>query len=93
MSDKIITYTLKHPITIGSETHTEVKIGKIKGKHMRSLPGDPKLYTMGVIMDLAAKVMGESSVLVDEMDAEDLMEVANLVGERLAGGQATGVKA
>lgn len=85
-------YKLKHPITIGSETHTEVKIGRIKGKHMRALPGDPKLYTMGVIMDLAAKVMGESSVLLDEMDAEDLTEVCAIVGERLDGGQTTGGK-
>lgn len=90
---EFITYPLKHPVTIGTQTHTEVKIGKVKGKHMRSLPGDPKLYTMGIIMDLAAKVMGESSVLLDEMDAEDLVEVAGIVGERLAGGQATGDKA
>lgn len=93
MSDKTITYTLKTPITIGSETHTEVKIGKIKGKHMRILPGDPKLYTMSIIMDLAAKVMGESAILLDEMDSEDVLEVAGIVGERLGGGQATGGKA
>lgn len=85
-----IVYKLKHPVTIGSETFTEVKIGKVKGKHMRTLPADPKSYTMGVIMDLAAKVMGESAVLLDEMDAEDLVEVCGIVGERLAGGQATG---
>lgn len=85
-----ITYTLKRPITIGSETHTEVKIGRVKGKHMRALPADPKLYTMGVIMDLAAKVMGESAVLLDEMDSEDLTEVCGIVGERVAGGQTNG---
>lgn len=88
-----IVYKLKHPVTLGSETFTEVKIGRIKGKHMRALPGDPKLYTMGVIMDLAAKVMGESSALLDEMDGEDIAEVAELVGERLAGGQQTGATA
>lgn len=91
MSTDLI-YTLKHPITIGSEAHTEVKIGRIKGKHMRALPADPKLYTMGTIMDLAAKVMGESSVLLDEMDGEDLTEVCEIVGERLEGGQKTGGK-
>lgn len=84
------TYPLKHPITIGSETHTEVKIGRIKGKHMRTLPADPKLYTMGVIMDLAAKVMGESAILLDEMDSDDLTEVVAIVGERLGGGLPTG---
>lgn len=92
MADHIV-YKLKHPVTLGSETFTEVKIGKVKGKHMRNLPGDPKAYTMGVIMDLAAKVMGESSAMLDEMDAEDLMEVSQIVGERLAGGQLTGATA
>lgn len=91
MSTELV-YKLKHPITIGSETHTEVKIGRIKGKHMRSLPADPKAYSMGVIMDLAAKVMGESSVLLDEMDAEDLTEVCEIVGERIEGGRTTGGK-
>jgi len=87
---KHVTYKLKHPVTLGSETVEEVKIGSIKGKHMRSLPGDPKLYTMGVIMDLAGKVMGESAVLLDEMDSEDLLEVCGIVGERLGAGQKIG---
>lgn len=90
MSDNTIIYPLKHPVTIGSETFTEVKIGRIKGKHMRTLPAEKSAYNMGVIMDLAAKVVGESAVLFDEMDAEDLTEVCNIVGERLAGGQPTG---
>jgi len=89
MSEPTI-YTLKHPITIGSELHTEVKIGRIKGKHMRALPADPKLYTMGTIMDMAAKVMGESAILLDEMDSEDLTEVCGIVGERMTGGLPTG---
>lgn len=86
----ITTYKLKHPVTIGSETITEVKFRRIKGKDMRSLPGDPRSYTMGTIMDLAAKVMGEASVLLDEMDSEDVVEVASIVGELLNAGQPTG---
>jgi hypothetical protein len=88
MSD--VTYTLKHPITIGSEIHTEVKIGRIKGKHMRALPADPKSYTVGIIMDMAAKLMGESAIVLDEMDGEDLQEVLSIVGERLGSGLPTG---
>lgn len=87
------TYRLKHPVTIGTEQHTEVKIGRIKGKHMRSLPADPKLYTIGTMMDLAAKIMGESAVLLDEMDGEDLQEVLEIVGERVEGGRRTGSRA
>lgn len=87
-----VIYKLKTPVQVGSDTVTEVKIGSIKGKHMRALPGDPKLYTMGTIMDLAAKVMGESAIVLDEMEAEDLVEVCGIVGERLAGGQGTEIK-
>lgn len=83
-------YTLKHPVQIGTETITEVKFGKIKGKHMRSLPGVKEAYTMGTIMDLAAKVMGESAAVLDEMEAEDVMEVCERVGEMLGAGPATG---
>jgi hypothetical protein len=90
MSTNPIIYTLKHPVKIGSETITEVKFGRIKGKHMRSLPGDPKLYTLGTIMDLAGKVMGESSILLDEMDSEDVTGVCDIVGELLSAGQPTG---
>ena len=90
MSKPDTIYTLKHPVEIGSETITEVRIGRMKGKHMRQLPADKSEYTMGVIMDLAAKMMGESSVLLDEMDAEDLTEVCEIVGERFASGRQTG---
>ena len=87
---KTVTYKLKTPIQIGSETITEIQIGQIKGKHMRSLPGDPKLYNMGVIMDLASKVTGQAGAVLDEMDSEDLLEVCGIVGERLGAGQKIG---
>ena len=86
-------YRLKNPVTLGSETIEEVTIGKIKGKHLRSLPADPKSYTMGTMMDLASKVIGESSAVLDEMDSEDLMEVVGLVGEALGAGPTTGTSA
>lgn len=85
-------YPLKHPVELSGELVTEVTIGRLKGKHMRSLPADTKAYTVGVIMDLAAKLMGESSVLLDEMDSEDVQEVCEIVGERFGGGPATGNK-
>lgn len=92
MKDAIV-YKLKTPVELGSETITEIRVGKIKGKHMRSLPADPKSYTMGTMMDLASKVVGESSAVLDEMDSEDLMEVIGLVGEALGAGPTTGASA
>lgn len=83
-------YTLKHPVSVGSETFTHIEIGTIKGKHMRALPGDPKAYTMGTIMELAQRISGQPSLVFDEMHADDLMEVCAIVGELLDGGQSTG---
>lgn len=87
-----ITYQLKHPVQVGSETVTELKIRPMKPKHLRNLSVDPKSYTMGTIMDLAAKLTGQPSVVFDEMDMEDWEEVSAIVGERFAGGQSTGEK-
>jgi hypothetical protein len=84
-------YTLKTPITVGTETITEINVGAIKGKHLRSLPVDSASYTMDVIMNLAAKITGQPAIVFDEMDAADLTEICEIVGERLAGGQQTGV--
>ena len=83
-------HPLKHPVTIGTETITELKFGRVKGKMMRHLPADPKLYTMGVMMDLASKVTGQSSIVFDEMDSEDLVEVMEIVGELFGAGPTTG---
>ena len=80
-------YQLKKPVVAGSETITEITIGDIKGKHMRALPGDPKAYTMGTIMELAQRITGQPSIVFDEMDSADLMEICAIVGERLDGGQ------
>lgn len=87
---KSFIYKLKTPIEMGSETITEIEIGDIKGKHMRNLPGDPKLYNMGVIMELASKVTKQPGAVLDEMDCEDLLEVCGIVGERLGAGQKIG---
>ena len=83
-------YTLKHPVQIGSETITELHIGAVKGKHMRSLPADPKSYTVGTMMELAQKITGQPSVVFDEMDQEDLQEVLEIVGEQFGTGPGTG---
>jgi hypothetical protein len=83
-----VVYPLKYPVELAGETITEVIIRRIKGKHLRAL-GDANNPSMDDILSLAAKVMGESSVLLDEMDAEDVMEVCDLVGKRLNHGRRT----
>lgn len=83
-------YTLKHPVVIGTETITELTFGRVKGKYMRSLPADPKLYTMDTMLVLAAKVTNQVSLVFDEMDSEDVVEVMEIVGELFGAGPITG---
>jgi hypothetical protein len=91
LPDEVV-YTLKYPVELAEELITKVTIGRIKGKHLRAL-GDANSPSMDDVMALAAKVMGESSVLLDEMDAEDVVEVCEIVGKRLKSGRRTGRKA
>ncbi len=85
-----IKVTLATPIELAGETITSVTIGPAKGKYMRMLPADPKLFNMGIMMDMAAKMTQQSAVVFDEMDSEDLMKILGIVGERLGAGQKTG---
>jgi hypothetical protein len=86
-----VKYTLKHPITLGSETITEVTIGRVKAKHMRALPMKAGAgQKLDATVDFIAKVLGEFTKVVDEMDAEDFTEISNIVGERMGSGQPTG---
>ncbi|MDI9240736.1 phage tail assembly protein [Lysobacter sp. LF1] len=87
-SEKV--YTLKHPVQLGGQTVAKVTLGRVKGKHLRAFPASNP--TMGDMLDLAAKVMGESGLLLDEMEAEDIAGVCELLGESFQAGPETGSK-
>jgi hypothetical protein len=85
-------YELQYPVELAGETVSQVVIGRIKGKHLRSLKR-PNAPSMDDIMALAAQVMGESGLLLDEMDAADVLEICDRVGERFNVGRRTGPRA
>lgn len=85
LKEKLI--TLLEPIAFGSETITELKITRPKGKHLRSMPMDPNV---GDFLDLAGKLTGYPPSVMDELDAEDVTQVAEAVEAFLDGGQKTG---
>ncbi len=80
-------YKLRTPVQFGSETISEITIGRVTGKHMRKLSGDPSALTMGTLMDIASLVIGQPPAVLDDMDPTDVQEICAIVGERLAGGQ------
>jgi hypothetical protein len=77
------TLTLKHPFQFGSDRMvTELTFGRLKGKHLRKLGATP---TMSDLLELASKSAGEPLPLFDEMDAEDVMAVVEIIGDFLGG--------
>lgn len=84
------TITLKHPIQFGERTVTELSFDRLKGKHLRKLSAKP---TMDDLLGLASKSAKEPPALFDEMDAEDVMSVAEVIGDFLGGSLPTGESA
>ncbi len=87
MSEAVV-LRLKEPVQFGSEIVAELSLRRPKAKDFRRLPMDPKF---GDILDLAGQLAGQPKAVMDELGAEDLMEVMNLVGGFIPGGRGTGV--
>lgn len=77
---KEATIKLVEPVTFGSETISVVILKAPKGKHLKLLPPNPALKD---ILNMASKVSGVSSVVIDEMCATDVLAIAEAMGELL----------
>lgn len=83
------TLKLKEPIQFGSETITELRFRAPKAKDLRPLPAEgPK--TQGDSIDLAGRLCGQPSVVMDELGLEDLAEVSSIIEAFMPSGPATG---
>jgi hypothetical protein len=78
---------LKEPIAFGSETITELRLRKPKAKDFRRMPMTPGV---GDLLDLAGQLSAQPKPVIDELGAEDLMEVLECVGGFFPGGLGTG---
>lgn len=78
---------LKHPFDFGDRKISELTFQRLKGKHLRKLGQQP---TMNDLLELASKSAGEPPAVFDEMDAEDVMQVAEVIGDFLGGSLPTG---
>lgn len=77
---KEVVVKLVEPITFGSETIKEVVLKAPKGKHLKLLPPNPALKD---ILNMASKVSGVSSAVIDEMCSTDVIAIAEAMGELL----------
>lgn len=97
------THTLQHPITLpDGKTLTEITFPRMKGKYMRKFSakvGGEQEITYDTLMSIGASMLADkygqvtAQIIYDEMDPDDVHEVNAWVGERFAGGQATGTTA
>lgn len=83
-------FKLSQPVQFGQETITEITLQPIKAKHIRSLSDK---FSMGDMLDLAVKVSGQPSFVIDELCASDAMELLKILGNELGNSQATGASA
>lgn len=84
------TVTLKHPIEWGSETITQLRFMSPKGKHFKKMPMEPKNF--GDIFPFVAATCDQPAAVLDELEAEDIMQVMDLIGGFIPGGPETGAK-
>lgn len=78
---------LKEAIKFGSEDISELTIRAPKAKDIRGLPAQPNT---GDILNLAAKLCGQTPSVIDELGMEDTVELLEIVGNFMAPGRVTG---
>ena len=80
---------LKHPIKLGTLDPVKVlNFSRLKGKHLRGF--NMTNPTMDDLLQLAEKMTQQTTAFFDEMDATDVMEVLDKVGNYLGSSQETG---
>lgn len=81
------TFKLNTPIKFGENTITELQLRRPKGKDLRRLGQDIRI---GDLLDIASKLAGQAPAVIDELDGEDTMRLAEVIGDFLGRSPATG---
>jgi hypothetical protein len=82
------TYTLKEPITFGSETVAELHVRKPKAKDLRGIPAEHRLVDHQLL--LIVRLTGQPDVVIDELSLEDLEGVSSIIDGFTQPGPVTG---
>lgn len=77
---KTKTVTLENPIEWGEETVSEVKIGPLKGRHIKNVGSNMKL---GDLFSIAASASDYPKSFYEDLDATDANKVADAIADLL----------
>lgn len=82
-------HKLSFPVTWDGENVQELEFQRPKGKHLKRMPAEP---TMKDLLVLASKVCKQAypPSFFDELDGVDVVAIAEVMGDFLTTGQATG---
>jgi hypothetical protein len=88
-ADRAITLQLVTPITHGNTTWTELEMQPLRGRHMRSLPGDPRQITIGNLLEIGQGMAAVPDGIIDDLGPEDIRNVMDVVNAFLGRIQGT----
>ncbi len=88
MAEIFKTITLLHPVQFGDQTITTLDIRKPKARDFRALGNLDKPFAM--MLDLAAQLTALPASVLDDLDAEDLGPLVEVMSGFLGGFQGTG---
>lgn len=83
-----VTIVLEDPIAYGSETIEELTLKRIKFKHLRQID-NLNAMTTDQLGHLLERISGQPKVVIDELDAEDMLKIGNELSKLLPAGLAT----
>lgn len=78
---------LEYPLKWGEETITEIVLQRPKAKDIKHLGKD---VTMDDLLKIASKCSKTEMSKIEELDAEDAVRIADVVGDFLGSGRGTG---
>ncbi len=85
MSGESIVITLASPIMAHGETLTMLTLRRPKARELRSMPMRANMV-MGDLYDVAAACADVPASSIDQLDAADLMQVMEVIGDFLGVG-------
>lgn len=89
MATDKIEFKLNHPIQFGDRAVTELQLRRPRGKDIRRFNLGPN-SGVADFLALAEKLAAEPPALIDELDGEDALRLANEVAGFLASSPQTG---
>lgn len=78
--------TLTEPVEIAGETIKHLEFRRAKAKDFRAMPLSPN---MGDMLDLAGRLCGQTSVVMDQLCPVDFAAAIAIAGENFASGPKT----